>query len=562
MDVFAANTPILRAKETYTTLKNFGYANLGNNSDGKVAKYEYNVAGKLYTYTGGFIYGSQIGEKYKILYDSLFPYTCQIQFDKPLFLPGERTKKTIGEIVNIDIYQCNYKYSFELPGDILQALNEKPNNTREQWTGFAKNFELSRPYLKAGSKFIVEYSADNFLRAIIYLDRPASSAEILNPAIYRFNPSDYSSSDITVIDSSALLKDKILIKSEIRFISSQNLPEGPAFTYGAVDKHLEFTIDSFTGTCKQLEQFSSDIYTTGNITLIANDVLKTEISGLEARYRKGDPFIQIKYGNNIKQGNTLINFDLAYVYLHSNRIIYINNKQSFGLTLDYKQQISDQNENQLAAYDYCISAKQKYDSSDFSGAISDYDKAISLDPNLVDAYNNRGTVKAMYKDFAGAILDFSKAIELKPDNAEAYLNRGATLIEKKDYKNALNDLNKALELNPHNVLARFNRGIASSVLGDYPAAILDYDEVLVDNPDDEEAYYNRANAKLATHDYKGAIEDCNRAIAINSQSETGYVIRGDSKYALGDKSGAYADWKIASSMGDSYSMNRLKKRCK
>ena len=45
---------------------------------------------------------------------------------------------------------------------------------------------------------------------------------------------------------------------------------------------------------------------------------------------------------------------------------------------------------------------------DYKGAIADYTKAIEIDPNYADAYNNRGIAKDELKDYKGAIADYTK----------------------------------------------------------------------------------------------------------------------------------------------------------
>ena len=55
---------------------------------------------------------------------------------------------------------------------------------------------------------------------------------------------------------------------------------------------------------------------------------------------------------------------------------------------------------------------------DYKGAIQDYNKAIELDPNLAEAYLNRGVAKILHGKIYSGCLDLSKAGEL--GNMEAY----------------------------------------------------------------------------------------------------------------------------------------------
>ncbi|MBN1694163.1 tetratricopeptide repeat protein [candidate division WOR-3 bacterium] len=51
-------------------------------------------------------------------------------------------------------------------------------------------------------------------------------------------------------------------------------------------------------------------------------------------------------------------------------------------------------------------------------AIRDFDKAIQLNPEYVDAYYYRGNAYRSKGDYAKAIQDYDKAIELNPESAE------------------------------------------------------------------------------------------------------------------------------------------------
>ncbi len=57
-------------------------------------------------------------------------------------------------------------------------------------------------------------------------------------------------------------------------------------------------------------------------------------------------------------------------------------------------------------------------------SIRDYNKAIELNPNYINAYFNRGVVYGKQKKIVDAIRDYTKAIELNPNYTNAYINRG------------------------------------------------------------------------------------------------------------------------------------------
>ena len=114
---------------------------------------------------------------------------------------------------------------------------------------------------------------------------------------------------------------------------------------------------------------------------------------------------------------------------------------------------------------YFDSALTKHNRGDYTGAISDLDKAIELDPNYAPAYYNRGVAKAELKQYSEAIADYDKAIELDPRSASAYYNRGVTKYNLKEYSEAIADYDKAIELDPNFALAYYARGLACRELG-------------------------------------------------------------------------------------------------
>lgn len=72
------------------------------------------------------------------------------------------------------------------------------------------------------------------------------------------------------------------------------------------------------------------------------------------------------------------------------------------------------------AKDYYIKGCDKIDLKDYIGAIADFNKAIELNHEYINAYYNRGSAKGNLQDFRGAIADFNIAIKLNAKLAVAY----------------------------------------------------------------------------------------------------------------------------------------------
>ena len=79
-------------------------------------------------------------------------------------------------------------------------------------------------------------------------------------------------------------------------------------------------------------------------------------------------------------------------------------------------------------------------------AIEYYTRAIELNPEYVDAYNNRGNAYDDIKEYEKAISDYNRAIELNPEYAMAYENLSELYITTGNYKSALEAITEALSL--------------------------------------------------------------------------------------------------------------------
>ena len=170
----------------------------------------------------------------------------------------------------------------------------------------------------------------------------------------------------------------------------------------------------------------------------------------------------------------------------------------------------------------------------YEEAIKAYSKALTLNPNLAGAYNNRGVAKARLGYYKEAKSDYDDAIRLKPDYALAYNNRGVAKEGLGDYKEAKSDYDDVIRLKPDYALAYNNRGVAKEGLGDYKGAISDYNEAIRLNPNLAEAYDSRGLAKEGLGDYKGAISDYNEAIRLNPNLAEAYNNREEAKRKLGE----------------------------
>lgn len=97
------------------------------------------------------------------------------------------------------------------------------------------------------------------------------------------------------------------------------------------------------------------------------------------------------------------------------------------------------------------------DQGELDKAIDCYTRAISLNPNYANAYNNRGLTYYKQGNLEEAIKDFKKAIEL--NSKEAHNNLGMLYYKQGNSGEALKYLSKVIELDPTYATAYYNRAM-------------------------------------------------------------------------------------------------------
>ena len=113
--------------------------------------------------------------------------------------------------------------------------------------------------------------------------------------------------------------------------------------------------------------------------------------------------------------------------------------------MDYYQAASDKigvKANLFNKMGICDLMLQRY-----KDARKNFSRAVKIDHNHSDAYNNLGVVYYEQRDYGRAIKNYEKAVSLNPW-ASYYSNLGAAYFAKKEFEKAASNYAKALELDP------------------------------------------------------------------------------------------------------------------
>ncbi|MEM2974161.1 MAG: tetratricopeptide repeat protein [Candidatus Micrarchaeia archaeon] len=169
----------------------------------------------------------------------------------------------------------------------------------------------------------------------------------------------------------------------------------------------------------------------------------------------------------------------------------------------------------LSATTYYEKGNNYYEQGDYDRAIENYNMAIILNPQFLEAYFNRALCYYNKKNYDKAIEDYTHAIDIDPDNPLIYNNRGDAYYRKQDFEKAIADYDKAISLNPEYLKAHYNRGLAYACLQDYESAVDNFTKVTEIDPNFAEAYNARGLAYEYMENFDEAEKDYNKALELN-----------------------------------------------
>jgi tetratricopeptide (TPR) repeat protein len=190
--------------------------------------------------------------------------------------------------------------------------------------------------------------------------------------------------------------------------------------------------------------------------------------------------------------------------------------------------------------DLLVRHRQNYDR-----AITDYDRALALDPKLATAHTHRGDARRIQGDDDRALADYDAALRLDPRNAQALHGRGLVWQDRGDPGRAIDDLSAALRLDRDDPVLLLNLGNAWSDKHDYERALGEYNEAIRLDPGYVLAYNNRGLAWRAKKQYRRALADHQTAIRLAPRDASSFLYRGLAWKALGDYQRALTDYDTA-----------------
>jgi tetratricopeptide (TPR) repeat protein len=175
-------------------------------------------------------------------------------------------------------------------------------------------------------------------------------------------------------------------------------------------------------------------------------------------------------------------------------------------------------------------------------ALADFDRALERDPDLVEALVGRGRLSYLQGAYDDALRDLERAVELAPDDVSARINRGWILASLGRHEEALGEFDRALELDPNALEALDGRGCVYVATDRLREALADFDRALELDPDYVEALERRGQLHRTMGRPRKALFDLNRALKLSPEHVASFVDRGRLRSGQAEHEKAVADF--------------------
>jgi tetratricopeptide (TPR) repeat protein len=156
-------------------------------------------------------------------------------------------------------------------------------------------------------------------------------------------------------------------------------------------------------------------------------------------------------------------------------------------------------------------------------ALSCFKKALELDKNSAEAWNQSGLVLIELEEYDAALNSFNNAILCEHDNFEALLNKGLCLNFQRKYKEALDIWSHLNTIFPNNKYVLTNIGVALTNLNRSEDAIPYLDKAIEIDPELPDAYANKGEALNILKKYEEANQYFIKAFNIKNNMPSAHL---------------------------------------
>jgi TolB-like protein/Tfp pilus assembly protein PilF len=214
------------------------------------------------------------------------------------------------------------------------------------------------------------------------------------------------------------------------------------------------------------------------------------------------------------------------------------------------------------AYLHGLALDRRFTASDIQTQISDYTRALSLDPHYALAFAGRSiarnnwagefaSVREAPEAYAQSRADAERAVALAPDLADGHLALAlVAAFESLDFRKGLEEHERAFHLAPGNVRVLIYYARFVAWMGRIPAALAAAQRALELDPLNPDTRRAQARVLFVARRYRDAISAYDQAIAMDAARPINYAERGLAYLALGDLESANRSCEVVPDYAD------------
>jgi len=218
--------------------------------------------------------------------------------------------------------------------------------------------------------------------------------------------------------------------------------------------------------------------------------------------------------------------------------------------------------NSQTAHDLYLSALAKDSVKDYTGALTDIDKALSTSQNNDSLHILHAKIEAESFNFKEAYAEINEVIKHSSNYFEAYLLRGIIKAKLGNYEGAVHDFTKSLKLNTSSSKAYYNRGLAHAYLDELKLCDKDFSKVIELDSTYTNAWFQRGYWRELSGDLQGSLTDLTKASKLNPNDKEIYLSLAITTYKLNHKEQACVLLNEAKAKGSSTAEELMNVMCK
>ncbi|WP_417609378.1 tetratricopeptide repeat protein [Owenweeksia hongkongensis] len=242
---------------------------------------------------------------------------------------------------------------------------------------------------------------------------------------------------------------------------------------------------------------------------------------------------KIKAPKALIWGPVILSF--VYGFLSFDRQQYWKNNDTL-----FAQDITHLENSARGNYNYATSLYKKYKDIDRSEAYKDealiyFDRAISIYPDYLDAWNNKGSLHIFAKEYSLAEKSFLKVIEIQPLYGKAYFNLAVVYQETEKYALAAEYYQKAIDHNISNADAYYGLGYNLGFINKMDEAKAAFEKTIKLDANYSKAYVQLGKIYGQSGQAEKSINAFKKSIALNPNDAESHFYLGITYLNAGNK---------------------------